>query len=80
MPGVRPMICDTCQSGPLANYYSVDGVPFCPDCYECDDLRAGITRAETDLPEARRMAVKMYHLACTTDGEHEARDCPWMDL
>jgi hypothetical protein len=77
MPGVRPMICDTCQSGPLANYYSVDGVPFCPDCYECDDLRAGITRAETDLPEARNVA-RLLHRGVLPGGVDLPVVYPWL--
>jgi hypothetical protein len=71
VPGVRPMSydgCPTCNAG-------LEATSGC--CFECDDLRAGITRAENDLAEARNVA-RLLHRGVLPGGVDLPVVYPWL--
>jgi hypothetical protein len=67
---------------------SYDGCPSCNAgleattgcCFECDDLRAGITRAENDLAEARTVISELRTMFMLDSNIAPHRKAPYCDL
>jgi hypothetical protein len=54
------MICAICDRAALNCELTPEAGWVCPSCLDNSDLRAGITRAENDLAEARQVARRLY--------------------
>lgn len=77
-----PMICAICDRAALNCELTPEAGWVCPSCLDNSDLRAGITRAENDLAEARetaRLAVGFIRAAGYIDvaATYEATS-PWL--
>jgi hypothetical protein len=57
------MICAICDRAALNCELTPEAGWVCPSCLDNSDLRAGITRAENDLAEARMVAKELLKIA-----------------
>jgi hypothetical protein len=69
------MICAICDRAALNCELTLDAGWVCPSCLDNSDLRAGITRAENDLAEARQVARRLKALMEFIDGRDYDKFC-----